>query len=65
MTSEASSEEVRRAIEAEEHRETDIDHIRIEHDDHPDQIALHDPEGSEDAWITAHGESFVDLGESR
>lgn len=65
MTSEATSEEVRQAIEAEERRETDIEHIRIEHDEHPDEIAFHDPEGSVDAWITAHGDSFVDLGESR
>lgn len=48
---------------------TELDHVTVEPDDAPDECALFPHGANEDelmtTWISAHDDSFVDLGSMR
>ena len=64
MPNEADPEDVERAIRTfEQANGTDTVHIQLE--DAPDQLGIFASEDASDRWVTASGDSFVDLEEMR
>ena len=66
MTDEADQEDVERALrvaEETEVAETAIDTVHIRLENAPDQLGIFASEDASERWITASGDSFVDLEE--